>query len=135
MPKPVPERSNTPVSLDLDDSLTMESLSQSLCSASDRGEELGVTTANSPDLSIYAQPDQWDSMTLLLKAINFACEKHTAQRRKDPEKTPYINHPIGVANILAAEGGITDLKVLQVKFGFIRGFDFWVNGLFDSDLF
>lgn len=33
----------------------------------------------------------------LLDAVDFAARKHTAQRRKDPERTPYINHPIGEA--------------------------------------
>ncbi|XP_060611434.2 guanosine-3',5'-bis(diphosphate) 3'-pyrophosphohydrolase MESH1 [Anolis sagrei] len=49
----------------------------------------------------------------LLDAAHFAACKHSSQRRKDPERTPYINHPIGVAQILAQEGGVTDLAVLQ----------------------
>ena len=48
----------------------------------------------------------------LLEALNFAAIKHRNQRRKDPDKTPYINHPIGVAQILSKEGGITDCDVL-----------------------
>lgn len=47
------------------------------------------------------------------KCLNFAAIKHSTQRRKNKEKTPYINHPIGVANILANEGDITDLDVLM----------------------
>ena len=31
----------------------------------------------------------------LVQCVNFAAEKHKEQRRKDPENTPYINHPIG----------------------------------------
>ncbi|XP_023142813.1 guanosine-3',5'-bis(diphosphate) 3'-pyrophosphohydrolase MESH1 [Amphiprion ocellaris] len=50
---------------------------------------------------------------LLLDTVNFAAEKHRNQRRKDPEGTPYINHPIGVATILSLEAGITDIEVLQ----------------------
>ncbi|XP_006628899.1 guanosine-3',5'-bis(diphosphate) 3'-pyrophosphohydrolase MESH1 [Lepisosteus oculatus] len=50
---------------------------------------------------------------LLLETVNFAAEKHKYQRRKDPEGTPYINHPIGVARILSQEGGVTDIAVLQ----------------------
>ncbi len=50
-----------------------------------------------------------------MEAVNFAAIKHKNQRRKDPEKTPYINHPIGVAYILWKEGGVTDLDVLQVS--------------------
>ncbi|NWW65287.1 MESH1 pyrophosphohydrolase, partial [Ifrita kowaldi] len=30
----------------------------------------------------------------LLEAVDFAARKHKEQRRKDPEGTPYINHPI-----------------------------------------
>ncbi|CAG5089121.1 Oidioi.mRNA.OKI2018_I69.PAR.g12096.t1.cds [Oikopleura dioica] len=33
-------------------------------------------------------------------------------RRKDSDKTPYINHPIGVAEILTEEGGVTDVDIL-----------------------
>lgn len=50
---------------------------------------------------------------ILIKCVNFAAEKHRTQRRKDPEKTPYINHPIGVAYILTNEAKITDPEVLQ----------------------
>ncbi|NXM71371.1 MESH1 pyrophosphohydrolase, partial [Serilophus lunatus] len=30
----------------------------------------------------------------LLEAVDFAARKHKEQRRKDPEGTPFINHPI-----------------------------------------
>lgn len=53
------------------------------------------------------------AIKLYTKCINFAAVKHRDQRRKDPHKTPYINHPIGVANILSAEGDVTDLDVLM----------------------
>ena len=36
----------------------------------------------------------------VIAAANFAAIKHKNQKRKDPEGTPYINHPLGVANIL-----------------------------------
>lgn len=48
----------------------------------------------------------------LIRAINFACVKHTDQRRKNAAKTPYINHPVGVMNILCNEGDITDIPTL-----------------------
>lgn len=47
------------------------------------------------------------------KCINFAAVKHRNQRRLDSDKTPYINHPIGVAYILTAEAGVTDFDVIQ----------------------
>jgi len=33
----------------------------------------------------------------LVDALDFAAKKYLTQRRKDPQKTPYINHLIGVA--------------------------------------
>ncbi|NXW68859.1 MESH1 pyrophosphohydrolase, partial [Hirundo rustica] len=33
-------------------------------------------------------------MARLLEAVDFAARKHKDQRQKDPEGTPYINHPI-----------------------------------------
>jgi (p)ppGpp synthase/HD superfamily hydrolase len=49
----------------------------------------------------------------LLAALKFAAHKHSRQRRKDLEATPYINHPIEVAEVLSRIGGITDLPTLQ----------------------
>ncbi len=51
--------------------------------------------------------------TMLLKAIAFAAEKHRHQRRKDPEASPYINHPIDLANVLVQEGRVRDTTVLM----------------------
>ena len=53
-----------------------------------------------------------DAVTLL-KALHFAADKHRDQRRKDEEASPYINHPIEVAELLARVGGVTDLVTLQ----------------------
>ena len=50
-------------------------------------------------------------LPLILKALEFAAFKHRDQRRKD-EVTPYINHPIALASVLAREGGIQDEVVL-----------------------
>ena len=47
-----------------------------------------------------------------VKAIAFAAEKHRNQRRKDADASPYINHPIALANLLANEGGVSDATVL-----------------------
>ena len=51
-------------------------------------------------------------LALLLRALAFAAHKHRDQRRKDAEASPYINHPIALAEVLAGEGGVTDLEVL-----------------------
>jgi guanosine-3',5'-bis(diphosphate) 3'-pyrophosphohydrolase len=51
--------------------------------------------------------------TGLLRAISFAADKHSRQRRKDAEASPYINHPIGVATVLAAEGDVSDEATLM----------------------
>lgn len=47
-----------------------------------------------------------------IRAIAFAAHKHRDQRRKDPAASPYINHPIALADVLANEGGVTDMEVL-----------------------
>jgi (p)ppGpp synthase/HD superfamily hydrolase len=51
-------------------------------------------------------------MDRLTKACYFASKKHENQRRKDKNSTPYINHPLHVANLLA-EAGITDVDTLM----------------------
>lgn len=53
-----------------------------------------------------------EPIDLLLHAIRFAAEKHRMQRRKDPEASPYINHPITVASVLYHEAGVRDLNTL-----------------------
>lgn len=50
--------------------------------------------------------------TLILRAACFAAMKHKDQRRKDADSSPYINHPLGLARVLAEEGGITDPATL-----------------------
>jgi len=49
---------------------------------------------------------------IVMRAAQFAAEKHRHQRRKDAQASPYINHPIALANVLANEAGITDPEVL-----------------------
>jgi len=49
----------------------------------------------------------------ILKATSFASLKHSNQRRYDLARTPYINHPIGVAYSVIDEGGIFDLHTIQ----------------------
>ena len=45
-------------------------------------------------------------MGAFAKAVAFAADKHRNQRRKDAEASPYINHPIALANVLANEAGL-----------------------------
>ncbi len=54
-----------------------------------------------------------DDMTLFLTALKFAAVKHRNQRRKDRQAaTPYINHPIEVAEMLWRQGGVRDRVTL-----------------------
>jgi len=55
---------------------------------------------------------QLSDIALLIDAIDFAAFKHREQNRKGHEKTPYINHPVGLARVLAVEGGVTDIETL-----------------------
>jgi len=48
----------------------------------------------------------------LLRALEFSAAKHRDQRRKDQEASPYINHPIEVASVLANVGGVDDVPTL-----------------------
>jgi len=52
------------------------------------------------------------ALDLVLKAVEFAAHKHTNQRRKDARASPYINHPIALAQILRDEGGVDDPVVI-----------------------
>lgn len=53
-----------------------------------------------------------DSTGLLLRAIRFSAEKHNDQRRKDSRSSPYINHPIQVAETLWRVGDVRDPTLL-----------------------
>jgi guanosine-3',5'-bis(diphosphate) 3'-pyrophosphohydrolase len=78
---------------------------------------IGVLTINSKafggNLFMLSLGKTKEPTTLLLAALKFAAHKHSRQRRKDLEATPYINHPIEVAEVLGRIGGITDLPTLQ----------------------
>lgn len=58
-------------------------------------------------------PQNSDLIGVFVKAVAFAADKHRTQRRKDADASPYINHPIALANVLANEGGVTDVVVLS----------------------
>ena len=53
-----------------------------------------------------------DELELILKALAFAAHKHKDQRRRDVEASPYINHPITLANILCNEAHVKDKEVI-----------------------
>jgi guanosine-3',5'-bis(diphosphate) 3'-pyrophosphohydrolase len=52
------------------------------------------------------------SLTLLLAALRFSADKHRNQRRKDREDSPYINHPIEVAETLCRIGQVFETATL-----------------------
>jgi guanosine-3',5'-bis(diphosphate) 3'-pyrophosphohydrolase len=47
-----------------------------------------------------------------VRALVFASRKHSQQRRKDADASPYINHPIALVSILTVEAGIDDRDTL-----------------------
>jgi len=49
-----------------------------------------------------------DDISLILRALEFAAIRHRKQFRKGEDKSPYINHPIQVANLLVNEAGEKD---------------------------
>jgi len=49
---------------------------------------------------------------LVLKAVEFAAQKHAGQERKDLNASPYIDHPISVTRLIAEVGGINDPEIL-----------------------
>ena len=67
---------------------------------------IGGTTSTSMTDPLFPQVE-------LLRAVDFAAEKHRDQRRKGADRSPYINHPIAVAKLLAQVGGLSDLPTLQ----------------------
>jgi len=53
-----------------------------------------------------------DDLGLVLRAVQFAAHKHKDQRRKDARATPYINHPIALAEVLHTDGRMRDPVVI-----------------------
>ncbi len=51
-------------------------------------------------------------LSSILKAVKFSAEKHKTQRRKGADDTPYINHPIDVAEMLWRIGKVRDVEVI-----------------------
>jgi guanosine-3',5'-bis(diphosphate) 3'-pyrophosphohydrolase len=48
----------------------------------------------------------------LFEVLLFAARKHSQQTRKDAEGSPYVNHLIEVADLLARVGGVSECDVL-----------------------
>src|SRR5437764_14113691 len=92
------------------------STSSTFMQARGTGRRSTSPTRRSPSaprfLSSKASCTMKGELALLLKALAFAAHKHRDQRRKDAEASPYINHPIALADVLVNEGGVTDFEVL-----------------------
>ncbi len=54
---------------------------------------------------------EWNIDKLLL-AVEYAAQKHKGQVRKDALQTPYIIHPLGVAELAWNPGGVRSVNVL-----------------------
>ncbi|WP_346293451.1 HD domain-containing protein [Sphaerothrix gracilis] len=52
------------------------------------------------------------TVSSILQAAEFAARRHRDQRRKDPEQTPYINHPLALAQLLWCQAQIFDPVVI-----------------------
>lgn len=53
-----------------------------------------------------------NNISLLLTAVRFCAERHRRQRRKDAEATPFVNHPIEVAELLWHVGEVRNTRVI-----------------------
>lgn len=52
------------------------------------------------------------SVSVILRAADFAADRHRHQRRKDERASPYINHPLHVARLLSEVGEVDDVHVI-----------------------
>jgi len=52
------------------------------------------------------------NLPLVMRAADFAADRHRHQRRKDERGSPYINHPLNVAWLLSEVGGVDDEQVI-----------------------
>jgi guanosine-3',5'-bis(diphosphate) 3'-pyrophosphohydrolase len=67
---------------------------------------------NRPPIDAPCEARLNDPTGLILRALAFAAHKHRDQRRKDAAASPYINHPIQLANVLWHEGQVRDPVVV-----------------------
>ena len=67
---------------------------------------------------IHVRCVEWETgldsgqLSLLVTAAVFAARKHKDQRRKDDAASPYINHPLALADVLVNEAGVNDLETI-----------------------
>ncbi len=54
---------------------------------------------------------KWE-LDILYKAVEFAADKHEGQVRKDPERSPYIVHPLRVCSRLWHDGAVRNVNTL-----------------------
>jgi len=59
---------------------------------------------------VTSTPD--DPIPQILRAAAFAAERHRNQRRKGTDASPYINHPLALADLLAHDCGERDPTIL-----------------------
>lgn len=57
---------------------------------------------------LYTQKADLQDVKEIMGAIVFAASKHKNQTRKDQEQTPYIIHPIGVAELIVSQSAFFD---------------------------
>ena len=72
------------------------------------GQHCAVLMAHSNAAALFGEKD----VGLILQAVAFAAWKHRDQRRLDVDASPYINHPIALAELLWVEGRVRDPVVL-----------------------
>jgi len=53
-----------------------------------------------------------EQLTVIFRTLVFAARRHRDQRRKDIQATPYINHPIELAELLITDGQVADIQVI-----------------------
>ena len=65
-------------------------------------------------VGVAGQGAHWprDSVLALISATAFAAHAHRNQRRKDANRSPYINHPFALMDVLANEAGRADPTML-----------------------
>jgi guanosine-3',5'-bis(diphosphate) 3'-pyrophosphohydrolase len=93
-------------------SLSAAGLNTALSGVQRAGNLILTTFLRIYGTSIMNEERPGDVLASLFSALKFAAQKHRQQRRKDPDATPYINHPIAVAELLVRIGGVRDRATL-----------------------